>query len=245
MRPSRGRRKLWFAAFVLLLLIALAAGELIISSLIRRKLITTMQAKLDAELQVDRLFYLPPYGAIAFAPRVIRGGETVFQADRLRVQLAEFPADSKPLIISRLAVDDPRVFIDTVTVKQPAVPRQPSKLSDVLRLEQLRVNDGIIQWRGSQSAKAPPMTWEGIFLSVDMKPKSASNYSFHLTSRAHRMVETSAAGLFDVDSLMLELTSGAISLHVEPYPIQSPLPAPQGVGAVLSDHVLGRDDVAL
>jgi hypothetical protein len=107
----------------------------------------TVDQKLDAHLELGPLLYVPPYGAITWGARITRQGDELFSVSRVNLALAEFPLKDKPIIISRLEVHEPVLSIAPKrfdNIAEPSGdPNHPHKLSDVLRLKEVRVSDGI------------------------------------------------------------------------------------------------------
>src|SRR5437870_384051 len=79
------------------------------------------------------------------------------------------------------------------------------KLSEMLRLDDVHLFDGKIQWRGRAGGNDQPMSFEGLAMDIDTTQQSPSVYTFHLVSRAQLSADVSATGDFDVDSLDLML----------------------------------------
>src|SRR4051794_19596497 len=89
--PPRGHWKRRLKVLVVLVLLAVIGAEIGLSLLISSRLRGMVSAKLDAELALGPLIYLPPYGAVVFNPQLSRGSETIFRAGRIKLNLAKFP----------------------------------------------------------------------------------------------------------------------------------------------------------
>ena len=77
-----------------------------------------------------------------------------------KLALAEFPLKDKPIIISKLDVHQPVLSIapgrfDKIA-KPSGDPQHPHKLSDVLRLKEVRVTDGQVTYIDLKRPTAPP-----------------------------------------------------------------------------------------
>ncbi|MEA2734122.1 MAG: hypothetical protein QOE14_573, partial [Humisphaera sp.] len=225
--PSRRRLKI--LAALLTLVLVLLVGEFLASRAIADKLRTTVDSKLDAQLELGPLIYIPPYGAWAWNARITRDGEELFSVARVKLSLAQFPFRDKPIIISKLTVEQPVLSLAPGRFDKIAKPtgdvKRPNKLSDVLRLKQVRVANGQIIYVDVNRPNAPPTVWNNLTLDVDTIQQTVSKYTFHLVSRAGPLAEITAAGTMDVDELLLDVQSSTMKLRVEPEPSRSPLPA--------------------
>ena len=149
----RPRRRLKILAVLLTLVLVLLVAEVVASRMIADKLRRTVEAKLDAHLELGPLVYIPPYGAWTWNARITRGGEdAVFRlarqarAGRVPVQgqadhhlaAARPPAGGQP---RAGPVRRHQEAADARTI------RCPRKLSGMLRLKHVRVTDGQVTLR--------------------------------------------------------------------------------------------------
>ena len=227
----RPRRRLKIIALLLTVVLVLLIGELLASRLIAVKLRSTVAAKLDAELDLGPLLYVPPFGAWTWNGRITRDGDDLFTVSSVRLELAEFPRKDKPIIISRLAAHQPVINIaprrfDKIVKPAPEHEEDvPRKLSGMLRLRHVRVTDGQVTYVDPARPLAPPTVWGNLGLDVDTIQKSVSRYTFHLVSRAAPLAEVTATGTVDVDDGLLDIQSSTMKFRAEPEPVRSPLPA--------------------
>ena len=224
------RRRLRILAVLLTLVLALLIAEVVASRMIAQKLRRTVEAKLDAQLELGPLVYIPPYGAWAWNSRVTRDGNELFSFSSVRLALAEFPLKDKPLIISQLHVHQPvlslaRGRFDDIRKPPTKDDTVPRKLSGMLRLKHVRVTNGQVSYVDANRPGAPPTVWGNIALDIDTIQTSVSKYTFHLASRAAPLAEVAASGTIDVDDGLLDLQSSSMKLRAEPDPPRSPLPA--------------------
>src|SRR6185312_14899444 len=105
--PHRWRRRIIVATVVLL--IVLIGAEWLISSVIASKLRSTLADKLDAQLRLGPLLYLPPFGVIVFDPQLSRDGQILFAASRIKLSLAGIPSSGTPLVIASLRLVSPQL----------------------------------------------------------------------------------------------------------------------------------------
>src|SRR5688500_18276847 len=198
-RRKRRRRLLWLGAISIVLL-ALGPAEYFASRAISAKLTAAANQKLDAELRLGRVLYLPPYGACIWDAELVRVGQPIVKISRAIVELSEFPLSDKPIIIARLTVSQPEFQLSPGAfrhiVKPGAENKHPRKLSGMLQLKQLRIHDARISYT-DPSINAPPMVWDRITLEADTVQQSPSLYSVHLLSRAYPLLDANAAGSID------------------------------------------------
>lgn len=224
--PPRGRWKRRLKVLVVLVLLGVIAAEVGLSLLISSRLRGTVSAKLDAELKLGPLIYLPPYGAIVFNPQLTRGSETIFRAARIKLALAKFPRKNEAVVIASLKMTSPVLSLapgqfDHIS-KPSGQAMAPRKLSEMLQLDDVRLFDGKIQYREKGSE---PMSWEGLSLDADTTQQSPSKYTFHVISRAQLTADVSLAGEMDVDTLEVKVRNMSMKVRVEPEPTRATLPA--------------------
>jgi len=206
---GKPRRRKWIIVLILLA-VALATGEWLASRLIRAKLIELVEANLDAKLAIGTAVYLPPLGAWTRDVRLVRkdDGELMTVAG-LRLKLSAFPWGGKPIVIESLSVHQPELKLEPgkfKSVAQPgagaggAGPSVPRKLSEMLRLRKLDLFGGRVTYRDPATPRAP-MVWDNLSAGVTLEQQSSSRYGFHIASQAEPLVEGSATGAIDVDSL--------------------------------------------
>ena len=71
-RPIRWRR--WIVGTLVVLLAAAGVAEWVASRIVASKLRSLVAAKLDAELRLGTLIYVPPYGAWVSSAELVRSG---------------------------------------------------------------------------------------------------------------------------------------------------------------------------
>lgn len=213
---------------IIVILIALAGIEYLASRAIASKLRGLVANKLDAELKLGTIFYIPPYGAWIRDAQLVRKEQPLVRIPQATVKLAEFPlGGEKPLIISSLRVTKPVLQLAPDAFKGMAhgggETKPPKKLSEMLRLEKVRISDGRITY-ADPAISAPPMVWDNITIEADTTQQSTSGYKLRVVSRAAPFADASASGTIDVDSLLLDLQSVTVKLKAEPEPTRSPVP---------------------
>ena len=220
----------------------LIALEFAISLGLSWKLSGMVADRLDAELRIKSLWYIPPVGMWVSGASLYRDEERLVEIGPTKLRLARIPWFNKPLIIQSLDVDDPVIEISRTEqglmggpglVKArpiPPKPRPPKKLSDILRLRKFILNRGKIVYTDVRPAPAGgeplPMTWNDINVNIDLDRKSESNYSYSLKAHTGQLGDLSGGGTFDVDELMLKVDDLRLKLAANPNAQRSPLPAP-------------------
>ena len=232
-KPRRWR---WII-LALLVLLLLGAGEYYISRAIATKLRDTANGKLDAELRLGTVIYVPPMGAWVWNAQLVRVGQPIVQIPRAMIHLAKLPLRDQPIIISSLTLEEPRLNLSPGAfrniMKPGAQEKAPRKLSGMLQLKRVRVRDARISY-SDPNASGPPTVWRNLSLDAETVQQSPSLYALRFGSRADPLGDASAAGTIDVDELMLNLQTVAVKMRAEPDPSSTPLP--QGVQEFLKKY---------
>ncbi len=243
-RWQRWKRRLIVLAVILL--IVAGAGEFFVSRAIESQLRKLVERKLDAKLEIGSLMYVPPYGAWAWNVRLVRNSNELIRLDKIDVSLGELPikGPDAPIVISSIGVDKPVLNMvpgafDNMS-KAETRDAFPRKLSEMLRLNRLRISDGRIAYYGAVPNQ-PPTTWENLSLDANLSQRSPARYNFQIKSRAAPMADASLAGSIDVDELLLELQSMTVNVEAQPEPKRTPLPA--SVQKFITDHRITGDMV--
>src|SRR5438876_5422748 len=114
------RRRRWFVYLALLLL--LGGGEWLASRVVAAKLRTLVDRKLDARLEIGKLIYVPPYGAIAWNVKLTRAGDEIVSLPKATIRLAKLPLGAGPIVISRFWLEKPALSVAPGTFKQIVKP---------------------------------------------------------------------------------------------------------------------------
>jgi len=230
--PRRGRRWLVaLASFVVLLLI----GYGFVCRYIENKLERTIAQKLDAELRIGRLYYLPPYGLRISGARLVRKSNVILNFGRTHLRLAESPFGEGPILIERFDVVSPVVRVIRTNegfqggpgfvkeeVKQEPQPRK--KFSDFLRLRHFKIADGQLTFDDDTSKYGRELTWRDIDVDVTATQQGPALYALEAKFGNAPLVEASLAGTIDVDELLLKLDRAHLGVEVDPNQQESPLP---------------------
>jgi hypothetical protein len=233
-RKTRLRR--WLVGILLTIIVA-SLSELGVSNLLARQLRTLVADRLDAELTVGRLWYIPPFGVYVSDASLWRDQERIASIGATRLRLARVPLPHRPIVIQRLSIEAPILQL-TRTAEgllggpgllkaRPTTRKGPAKnLSDVLQLRHLRVARGRVVYFDRRPAEPLPMVWNDINIDVDLTQQSPSNYNFELTARHGTCADAKAAGTFDVDSLLLSAQNVQVKLTARRDSSERALPAP-------------------
>jgi hypothetical protein len=233
-RHPRLRR---WAIRLVLLLFFLALAEYLISWLIAFKLGATIGQHIDADLRIGHVIYAPPYGLKIWDASLVRGPRprsyNILDLAYADVRLARIPWRG-PLVIASLRLHRPAINFtrDDAGINggpgliKPVAKRAPRKLSEILRLNKVRVDgariafdDRLVQPRQS------PLIWENISIDSDTIQKSASGYTFSLKGNSNSLAEVSASGSIDVDTLVVDLSTLGLNIQTRPDAPAAALPA--------------------
>jgi hypothetical protein len=234
--PPRKRRRRRWLIIAALILVPLAIAYLGVCRFLAHKLEATVAAKLDAELTVDRLLYLPPYGLRISGANLTRKNNVLLELGHVDLRLAQSPFRKGPLLIEHFDVDRPVVriihtdqgFAGGPGLVKEDVKREPEpkkKFSDILRLRTFKIARGTIVYDDDTTPYARDVTWRDINVEIHSAQKGPSLYTYELTFGNKPIVDVSAAGSVDVDALVLALDHLHLAAHVDPNDRESPLPA--------------------
>ena len=243
----RRRWQWWALVAVLLLGVAYLLVPRLAAPYVRGKLQAMVASKLDAELRVGGLTYLPPFGVRVRDAHVV-GRESgsgnpveLLKFAQLDLRLAELPFGEGPLVIERIEVRQPEVHLvlteDGVTGTRPTTPEgeaQPpttvalpagTKLSDMFELRHLSVWGGRVVLEDRTRPGSVPMVWSDLNLGTETEPTSKSAYAFKLTADHKGVAAMSATGSFDLDALHVKLDDAQLAIATDPAQPTSALPA--------------------
>jgi hypothetical protein len=234
--PERRRLRRWIIIAVILLL-ALCGAELGISKFLDYKLRDTISDRLDAQLTIEGLWYVPPLSVHISGATLHREEERLLSIGPSEIKLAQIPLPGRPVVIDSVAVDQPIVELTRdkdgfiggpgfVKERAHKTHRPPKKLSEMLRLRHFQLSGGRVTYTDQRAAKPLPMTWGDINIDIALARKSAENYGFKLGAQTAQAAELKLTGAINVDTFVLEVVDLALKLNAEPVNDQSPLPEP-------------------
>ena len=238
-KPKRSQRVRRIVIVALITALGLALAEVAISRSLAWKLKETVADKLDAQLQIKSLWFVPPVGVYVSGATLSRDDQPIVQIGETELRLAQIPWFNRPMMIQSLDVDDPVLQISRThegifggpgfvkkTGPTTRKKREPKKLSDVLRLRNLVVRNGRITYTDHRPTSPLPMTWSDIDINTDLSQENVSRYAYRLRANSGAVGDISAAGTVDVDELMLKVDDLLLKLAARPDAQVSPLPAP-------------------
>src|SRR5688572_13554037 len=249
----------WWARLGLVALLLLALLWLIVPRVaapyVRGKLQAMIASRVDAELRMESLSYLPPFGVRVRGARLVAKENGASEVEllkfaRLDLRLAKLPFGEGPLVIERIELQQPEVHLvftehglvgsralgHPQTQPQPAGPQLPpgTKLSDMFELRHLAVRGGRIVVDDRTRLGSVPMVWSELNANSDTTPKSHSAYTFELKADHTGVAALSATGSFDLDALHLSLRNADLLVSAGPQHATSGLPAQ--IQSILRQH---------
>jgi hypothetical protein len=251
----RRRWQRWVLALVALLALAWLVVPRLAEPYVRGKLQAMVADKLDAELRMGGLTYLPPFGVRVREARIVardRDSGTpveMLKLARLDLRLAKLPFGEGPLVIERIEVQQPEVHLilteGGMIGTHPAppggeppanVPHLPpgTKLSDMFELRHLAVWGGRVVLEDRRRPGSVPMVWSELSGSSDTTPTSRSAYAFRLTADHKDVAAMSATGSFDLDALHVKVDRAQLAIATAPDQPSSALPA--RLQQIIRDH---------
>src|ERR1700722_8197085 len=241
MKSRRNRKKRFrrlATIFVTLLLLGLSS-PLWVGWIIGVKLRSEIAQRTSATLRTGWVIYLPPYtlrvsDARLFLHDSVTHPVPILEIAKLRVSLVKLPLGTGPLLIGQLDVTRPTLHLvhtsagmtggDIFNRLTPLAHHgTPEKLSDLFELRHVAVTDGQVQY-DDQSAKAAPLIWEHLSADLKTTPTTPSTYRYQFTAHDAPLVNITAAGQIDIDSLMLDVSSFALDLQTQPHVAAQQLP---------------------
>ncbi len=206
--------------------------------IIHAKLQRIVSSQLNAELQMGTIEYAYPYGVTVDEVALVAdpSGKAVTLASfkRLRLQLTELPFGDGPLKIESIEVDEPTIHLirtpdgfvgrsGLVRDEQEKLRRNAPKLSEIFLLRHLQLSDARVMYEDVRQPDQQPLVWQEVNVEINSTPTGAS-HAFQFTANTGDLASISSTGKLDLDSLILDLESLAITSHVSPDQSKSPLP---------------------
>jgi hypothetical protein len=256
-RPSNPRRRLlrWTIVLVALLLLLSILVPRLAAPYVRGKLQKMIAAGVDAELRMDDLVYLPPFGVRVKNARLVAQDTDgspleLLKIARVDLKLAKLPFGDGPLVIQRIEVDGPEVHLIRTQQGLLAVhtfrhePKQRDvKLSDMFELRHFALRGGRVLLEDRTSPGSVPMVWSNLSASSETTQTSRSSYKFDLKAEHTGVASFAAAGTFDLDERTLSAQGGNLTVSTDPAQQTSGLPAQ--IQSVLRDYqVAGRVEIS-
>lgn len=263
-------RRWWSRALLgLLLLVGLAwaLAPKLAAPYVRGKLQAMIASKLSAELRMDGLTYLPPFGVRVWGARLVARDEAgsgefdLFKVARVDLRLAKLPFGEGPLVIERIDVQQPEMYLvltkdgllgSNAFEPPPGVQTQPSdkgsgipgaKLSDMFELRHFALSGGRVVMEDRTRPGSVPMVWSELSANSEITQTSRSAYNFELKADHKNVAAMTAAGAFDLDALTVSLAKADVEVTVDPGAATSGMPA-QIQSVLRENKIAGRLAVA-
>ncbi len=191
---------------------------------------------LNPRVEFDDLDYQRPYTVVLTRFRLTvddpdNAGKTldVIAVDKLRLELAEIPETGKPIRISKLILDHPKInaissrkdgrfmgFGDMLKdTKPPATqpaPGEAPRLSDVFQIVLLQIIEGQVVYE-SRGSGQPPMVLDAINSRMDVQKDDQGWYKLAATLDRKPVFALVGGGRLDMDHMVLALDS--LNLEIE------------------------------
>ncbi|MBK7405806.1 MAG: hypothetical protein IPJ41_14600 [Phycisphaerales bacterium] len=187
-------------------------------------------------------------------------GTRVLELDGMTVELAEVPRLGQPLVIERIDLDRPVVHLIRETGADgasgfrglsPIAKASPGhdeevepsfRLSNVLRLRRIQVNDGSLAY--DQADGSPPMVVRGLTTTIIASPAAGEEgwYALDIDSALGPLARLQLKGAFSLDSLEAKIEQLDLSSDLGP-DSRSILP-PEIQTLVAAYEARGRFDLA-
>ncbi len=213
---------------------------------------------LNATLEMGAIHYSYPYGVVVDHVALVATPEnepavTLASFKQLRLQLVELPFGDGPLKIASIQIDEPTVHIirtpggivgqtGLVKSEEQKRKRNATKLSDVFVLHHLAMIGGELRYEDRRDANPDDaMVWRGLNIVIDSQATGAS-HRFKLAGSTGDLARISSAGNLDLDTLVLDLDSLAISCELIPNQKIAALP-PELTGVLERFKIAGRASV--
>ena len=196
----------------------------------------------------------------------------LLKIDKLKLSLARLPFGEGPLIIRKLILQRPQIHLlvtdegivgrhslvkdespepqATTTTSEPAPATVPSqqpqrrpKLSEMLELRQVRVEDAQIIYEDRKSPQSVPAAWRNINIDLATTPATNPLYAFDFTAANGTLAELRMSGTINVDELEVSLKQIAARVNLANQENESAVPAALQ-RMLLDNHVRGNFDMS-
>ena len=235
----------WSVGVLLFLALVWLVAPRLAAPYVRAKLQKMVASGVAAELRMEGLTYLPPFGVRVRDARLVgRDAASGTEIDllkiaRLDLRLAKLPFGDGPLVIQRIDVADPQLHL-ILTEKgiaaaealapgpQPAGPSPQAagaKLSDMFELRHFSLSGGRVVVEDRTRPGSVPMVWAGLSATSEMTQSSRSAYTFQFKGDHKGVAAFNADGSFDLDDPRVTLRAFDLAVAADPSQQTSGLPA--------------------
>jgi len=220
---------------------------------IEHRLERAVADKLDAELQLGRLLYIPPLGVHIGSAHLVRKNNVLADFGRVDLKLGAWPRKGRPVVIDDLTIRQPIVrifktdaglvggpgFVKDVT---PPPEEATKKFSDKVRIGRFHIAGATIKYDQTQAERSTSMAWHNVnaSLSADRSRGAAAGaYHYELTVDDDAAVRLRTTGSIDADDLLLAIDRFAMSITTESGPNGARESLPGEIQQILQDYRVG------
>ncbi|MBL1217176.1 MAG: hypothetical protein D8M59_06725 [Planctomycetes bacterium] len=192
-------------------------------------IVGVMGSYLTPTIEMGTLDYQAPYTVIIDDLVLTTRGVKQLEVNRLTMELAEIPKIGQPIQIKRIELDAPTMrfvadtdneaggfvgwtdLVKTDAVKDPSTVEEGSRLSDVLVMRHVAIDDGGFIYDLNDGSE--PMTLRGLELALDTEPMSTEEggsgeagwYSIDTTITQASLLDMGVKGRINLDTMLMDL----------------------------------------
>ncbi len=235
------RRWKWIAAtLAVLIFLPVIAIQFIVTPLIENKFVSVVESRLKGRLIIGSFTLHLPYNLTAhdchlIIPNPRTHSDVAVDVQELGITLAQLPLGTGPIVIQDIAIDRPTVHITTTASlmsasstapsTEPAPIATPGKLSDILRLRHLAIDNGSFVVQSHEGGETAVMVWTGIGVNIEISPRGEADYAFTLSAKNTPTATFLSDGTFNVDQRSADLAhfsliANAASGQASQFPVQ-------------------------
>jgi hypothetical protein len=204
--PKPWWRRRWAkitAAIVLLLVVMLLLAPFAARAIVRAKLQAALSDDLNAQVHLDAVGFWPPYQFSARGLRIAApdsAGKSVelFNAEQIRISLAQSPWSDGPVVIERLDLKSPNVHLirtaqgivgrrfhqppatPTTVATQPA--RPTLSFSQRLQIRHANITNASFIFEDQQVPGSRPVQWSNLNLTAGSTAQRPAEYTCQITA---------------------------------------------------------------
>lgn len=210
---------------------------------IARIIVRVLDSHVKPQIKLGDLDYQAPYTVVIDQLELIEDDATILAVDRIRLELAEIPKVGVPIQIKDITMTRPRLlfaqsaeggfvgwsdFIEPGVVRNPESVEPGSRLSDVLVLRHVGIDNGQIEYR---TADGQRMIVPDINLNLETPPVQAAPGWYALKGRLERKpgFELDFDGQVNLDETVLDFDALTMNVDVGPEVYETIPPPLQGI----------------
>ena len=197
----------------------------------------------------------------------------LLKIDKMKIALARMPFGEGPLVISKLILKRPQIHLlvtdegivgrhslvkdeapasppstqlaptTTASTTSSPTPQRKPRLSEMLELRQVRVEDAQVIYEDRNSPESIPAAWRNINIDLATTPATNPLYQFDFTASNGAMAELRMAGTINVDELEVSLKQITAKIDLASKESESAVPAAVQ-RLLLANNVRGNFDLS-